>query len=304
MIDLLVILTFSAPDLARVEEAYSTSLQYEVVERGRVDGGLAAAWDAPKMRGREFILMQPASKAPYFLRFVQSETIEGYVPMQTFGWNAAELLVKDPDELARRFRAQDSIFRIVGEPRPLSATSPIHAMQVVGPANEVLYLTRIPPPEPGQEGPVRGSAPVFVDRPFIVILSGPDIDRLRDFWRTTFDVRVSDPMMARMTVLNKAMGLDIETTHPLAMARLTPEFSIELDEYPPEAGKRPQREGELPQAMAIVSIEVGDLDDYTEHFIAEPIEVHDFPYEGRRIAFIRGSSDELIEVIEVIESTD
>lgn len=298
MIGLLVILTFSAPDLARVEEAYSTSLQYEVVERGEVDGELADAWDAPKMRGREFILMQPASKAPYYLRFVQSEAIDGYVPMQTFGWNAAELLVEDPDELARQFRARDSIFRIVGEPRPLSATSPIRAMQVVGPANEVLYLTRIPPPEPGQEGPVRSSATTFVDRPFIVILSGPDIDRLRDFWRTTFDVRVSEPMMARMTVLNKAMGLDIETTHPLAMARLTEEFSIELDQYPPRARKRPKRDGELPQAMAIVSIQVDNLDNYTDQVVAEPVEVHDLPYDGRRIAFMRGSSGELIELIE------
>lgn len=298
MIDLLVILTFSAPDLARVEEAYSTSLQYEVVQRGQVHGDLADAWDAPKMRCRDFILMQPASKAPYYLRFVQSEAIDGYVPMQTYGWNAAELLVKDPDELARQFRAQDSIFRIVGEPRPLSATSPIRAMQVVGPANEVLYLTRIPPPEPGQDGAVRSSATTFVDRPFIVILSGPDIDRLRGFWRTTFDVRVSERSMARMTVLNKALGLDVETTHPLAMARLTQEFAIELDQYPPQATKRPQREGELPQAMAIVSIEVDSLDDYGDHFIADPIEVHDVPYEGRRVAFIRGSSDEVIELIE------
>ena len=301
MIGLLVILTFSAPDLARVEEAYSTSLHYEVVDRGQVDGELAGAWGAPKMRGRDFLLLQPASGAPYYLRFVQSEAIDGYVPMQTFGWNAAELLVQDPDELARRLRARDSSFRIVGEPRPLSATSPIRAMQVVGPANEVLYLTRIPPPEPGEEAPVRRSATTFVDRPFIVILSGPDIDRLREFWRTTFDVRVSEPMMARMTVLNKAMGLDIETTHPLAMARLTPEFSIELDEYPAEATERPQREGELPQAMAIVSIEVERLDDYSGHFIAEPITVSDFPYEGRRIAYIRGSSDELIELIEAAD---
>lgn len=301
MIDLLVILTFSAPDLARVEEAYSASLHYEVADRGQVNGELARAWDAPKMRDRDFILLQPSSKAPYYLRFVQSDAINGYVPMQTFGWNAAELLVQDPDELARRLRAEDSSFRIVGEPRPLSATSPIRAMQVVGPANEVLYLTRIPPPEPGEGGPVSRSATTFVDRPFIVILSGPDIDRLRNFWRTTFDVKVSEPAMARMTVLNKAMGLDIETTHPLAMARLTPEFSIELDQYPAAARERPQREGELPQAMAIVSIEVESLEDYSEHFVAQPITMSDFPYEGRRIAYIRGSSGELIELIEAAD---
>ncbi|MEX2123993.1 MAG: hypothetical protein WD795_08875 [Woeseia sp.] len=298
MIDLLVILTFSAPDLARVEEAYTTSLHYEVVERGQVNDDLANAWDAPKMSGRDYILMQPESKASYYLRFVQNEAIDGYVPMQTFGWNAAELLVKDPDALAHKFRTENSIFRIVGEPRPLSATSNIRAMQVVGPANEVLYLTRIPPPEPSQSSPVRSTATTFVDRPFIVILSGSNIDRLRNFWGATFDAQVSEPSMARMTVLNKAMALDIETTHPLAMARLTPDFAIELDEYPAEAKKRPQREGELPQAMAIVSVEVDDLNDYADHWLADPIVAPDSPYEGRRIAFIRGLSDELIELIE------
>jgi len=298
MIELIAIITFSAPDLARVEEAYTESLQYEVVGRGQVDDELAVAWGAEKMSGRAYVLLQPASKAPYYLRFVQSEAIDGYVPMQTFGWNATELLVQDPDEIAHRLRTEGSLFRIVGEPRPLSATSPIRAMQVVGPANEVLYLTRIPAPEPGDDSPGWSTASTYVDRPFIVILSGPEIDRLRAFWRDLFDVAVSDPAMARMTVLNKAMGLDIETTHPLAMARLTPEFAIELDQYPAEAIERPVRDGELPPAMAIVSVEVDDLDHFANRFIAEPVTRRDAPYDGRRVAFIRGAGAELIELIE------
>lgn len=295
MIQLLVVITFSAPDLALVEEAYNTSLDYQVVERGTIDLELAEAWAAPKMEGRDFILMQPKSGAPYYLQFVQSEAIEGYVPMQTFGWNAAELLVKDPDELARQFRADDSHFRIVGEPRPLSATSEIRAMQVVGPANEVLYLTRIPPDAN------RSSATTFVDRPFIVILSGPDMDELRDFYGATFDVSVSEPMMARITVLNRAMDLDIETTHPLAIARLSPEFAIELDEYPPRAIERPKREGELPPAQAIVSMQVENLDAYARHWVSDPVTIERHPYDGRRIAFMKGAAGELIELIEAPE---
>lgn len=298
MIDLLVILTFSAPDLARVEEAYSTSLEYHVVDRGQVADDLADAWDAPRMEGRDYILMQPASNAPYYLRFVQSDAIEGYVPMQTFGWNAAELLVKDPDELARQFRSSNSIFQIVGEPRQLSATSPIRAMQVIGPANEVLYLTRLPPAGPEQGGPVRRPAETFVDRTFIVILSGPDMSALRNFWQTVFALSVSEPIMARMTVLNKAMGLDIDTTHPLAITRLTEDFSIELDQYPSQATPRPVRDGELPPALAIVSVEVDSLSDYEDRFLADPITIQASPYNGRRVVFIKGASDEIIELIE------
>lgn len=298
--DLLVILTFTAPDLGAVEQAYSSSLGYEVVERGRVEEALAKTWGAPRSAGRDYILLRPESEAPYYLRFVQGGAVDGYVPMKTFGWNAAEILVQDPDELARRMRAENSAFRIVGEPRPLSATSDIRAMQVVGPANEVLYLTRIPPPEPG-DGDALRAATTFVDRAFIVILGGPEMDAMREFYAKRFHVPVSQPAMGRVTVLNKAHGFDIDQTHPLAMARLAPDFAIELDGYPETATERQRRDGELPPAMAIVSIQVDDLEEYSDLWLADPLVIDAFPYHGERIAVIKGAVGELIELIETVE---
>ena len=95
--------------------------------------------------------MQPESGAGVFLRFVQAAPVAGYGPMKTFGWNATEILVQDPDALAEQLA--DSPFKIVGSPMNLSSNENIRAMQVVGPANEVLYLTRIPP---------GGAAPTWV----------------------------------------------------------------------------------------------------------------------------------------------
>jgi len=295
---MIVIITMTAPDLSSMEQAYSSSLNYAVVDRGQVSGELATVWDAPRMTGREYLLMQPESEAPFYLRFVQGDSIDGYGAMKTFGWNATEILVQDPDDLARRMREEHAAFEIIGEPRPLSATSPIRAMQVVGPADEVLYLTRIPPREPGDSGPAMASAATYVDRPFIVILGGPDIDATRAFYRDNFGFQVSEPGKSRMTVLNKPHGFDIETVHPIAMARISPEFAIELDGYPHTATTRAHRYAELPPAMAIVGFEVDSFDGL-EHLMVGPVRpLSSPPYDGRNVVVLRGAAGELIELIE------
>lgn len=298
MFQLIVIITICAPDLSIVEREYSNFLNYEVIDRGEVSAELANVWDAPRMVGRDYLLMQPESKAPYYLRFVQADLVDGYEPMKTFGWNATEILVQDPDGLARNFRSNDSLFRIIGEPRPLSATSNIRAMQVIGPADEVLYLTRFPASLPGEPASGFGSAQTYVDRPFIVILGGPDIQEIMTFYGDLFGMKVSDASESRMTVLNKAHGFDIERVHPLAMAMVSNEFAIEIDGYPSNATSRPTRYGELPPAMAIVGFEVESLDDYRNQFLAPPSVMDDLPYDGRRVGVIRGPTGELIELIE------
>ena len=298
MLPLVVIITLCAPDLGLVETEYSKFLNYIVVDRGQVSDELATVWNAPRMVGRDYLLMQPESKAPFYLRFVQADPVDGYGPMKTFGWNATEILVQDPDDLARNLRKQDSLFRIIGEPRPLSATSNIRAMQVVGPADEVLYLTRIPVSPPGAPSSGRSSAQTYVDRVFIVIVGGPDIQAMRKFYRDVFDMPVSDPGEARMTVLNKAHGFDIERVHPIAMARVSDEFAIEIDGYPSTATSRPQRYGELPPAMAIVGFEVDSLDGFQDRFLAPARVIDALPYNGRKVAIIRGATGELIELIE------
>lgn len=295
---MIVIITMGAPDLDRMEQAYANSLNYQVVDRGEVAEELATVWDAPRMAGRDFLLMQPESKAPFYLRFVQVDSVDGYGPMKTFGWNATEILVQDPDGLAKQFRENQAPFEIVGEPRPLSATSNIRAMQVVGPVDEVLYLTRIPP-RPADDSPAAGltSATTYVDRPFIVILGGPDMEAMRTFYRDRFGFHVSEPSMARMTVLNKANGFDIERTHPLAMARVSPQLGIELDGYPETSTTRPQRYGELPPAQAMLSFEVDSFDNFANILLAPPQTISVMPYEGRSVAVVRGVAGELIELI-------
>ena len=117
MLKSIVIITFSVLNLGPVETAYHEDLAYATVERGVVSATLGSAWDAPAATGRDYLIMQPASKAEVYLRFIEGPQVEGYAPLKTFGWNATELLVLDPDALAARLT--DSAFEIIGPPKDL-----------------------------------------------------------------------------------------------------------------------------------------------------------------------------------------
>jgi hypothetical protein len=296
LLKLILIITLGVPDVGAIERAYAQWLGYTVAAEGRVEPDLARAWDAPKMAGRRYALMRPESKADIYLRFVQVKPADGYVTMKTFGWNAIEILVQDLDQLNARLGQPGSPFTILGVPRPLGPNSPISAMQVVGPAREVLYLTHVPP----NANRPNGSARTLVDRPFIMIVSSADLETHREFWGTTLGAQVGAATRGRMTVLNKAQGLDIETTHPYSVARISPEYSIEIDGYPPGSLVRPVRKGELPPAIAMVGFEVESLDQVKAPLLAPARPVKSAPYDGRRVGVVRGKGGELIELIETM----
>jgi hypothetical protein len=292
LLSLILIVTVGTPDVQATQQAYSEWLDYTVEGRGEVSKDLAAVWNAPKMAGREYVLMQPKSKEDIYLRFVQVDAIDGYVPMKTFGWNAIEMLVQDPDALAEKFSKPGAPFKIVGPPRPLGPNSPIRAMQVIGPGNETLYLSRVPPDFQS------GVAKVPVDRPFILIVGGPKQQDIRDFYKNVLGIDSSEPVMARMTVLNKALGLDVETTHPLSVARLSQKYAVEIDGYPPAAIEREVRPGEIPAAISMATIAIKSLDNLKTPFLAAPRKIADKPYAGRRVGVVRGGAGELIEFVE------
>jgi hypothetical protein len=289
MLTAILAITHCAPDLAAVEAAYCTYFQYRAVARAPVSAELARLWNAPRMAGRESLLLQPASGEPVFLRFVEAEAVPGYAPMRTAGWNATEILAASPDEMAARL--DNSPFRIIGPPRGLSSNPAIRAMQVIGPANELLYLTSIPP---GESAFGLESAKTEVDRAFIVVAGGRDLTALREWYASRLGLAVSAPVGVRISVLSNAYGaygMDAEQLHDLAVVRLPGRCLIELDQYPREAQPRPRREGELPPGMAAVSFEA---DSHGGH---ESCPIPDAPYAGRRVALLTGAAGELIELV-------
>lgn len=291
MLQSILAVTICAEDLPAVEAAYTQYLNYLVVERGMISAELAAYWQAPLMKGRAYLILQPESGAEVYLRFVQAAPVAGYAPLKTYGWNATEILVQDPDTLAERLA--NSPFKIVGPPRNLSSNDNIRAMQVIGPADELLYLTRV---EPGNAAFKLGSAATPVDHVFIVVCGTPDLESARRFYAKQSHLEVTPPIGVRMSVLSKAYEQDPETLHPLAVAELRVTGLIELDQYPPQATGRQQCEGELPPGLAMVSFSVESL----SGLAATPLALAEAFYAGCRAVVLTGAAGELIELVEAV----
>ncbi|MDX2223350.1 MAG: hypothetical protein SFV21_11400 [Rhodospirillaceae bacterium] len=291
MLGPIVAVTMTVTDLAPVESAYAKYLGYKVVERGQVPQDLAEVWGAPKVAGRAYMIMQPESGANCYLRFVVVDPYPDYKPLHTYGWNSTELLVTDVDAVHESLKG--SPFEVVGTPRGLSSNDSIKAMQVMGPANEFLYLTTIK-----DEAMGLGTAKSFVDRPFIVINGGRDMAELIGFYRDVLKNKVGEPQPVRMTALNKIRGFDPETKHPLSTVDVGGPFLIEIDQYPPGTTMRSVRAGDLPPGTAMVTFEVAKLDAVPVPLVAGAKVAQGRPYNGRRIGVIRGTSNELHELVE------
>jgi hypothetical protein len=226
MLTAIVAVTLTVPDLPAAQHAYSHWLSYRVVEQGLVAPETALAWGAPLAEGRQYSLLQPASGEPVYLRLVQSAPTPGFAPMKTHGWNSNEILVQDPDALALQFAAADSPFRVIGPPRPLASSSKVRAMQAIGPAGELNYFTRIPP-EGGMF--IKTPAKSAVDRTFIVVMGGPSMPAMREFYSDSLGMTVTDSYRTTVNVLQEAWNLPVDQQFTLALVPISPAFLIELD---------------------------------------------------------------------------
>lgn len=291
--------TTAAPDLDAIVPLYTEWLDFRVREEGVVDADLAASWDAPGAAGRRYTLLSSDGAPDVHLRFVQTDAVEGYSPITTYGWNSWEIIVDDPYKLHDE-RLVPSPFTIIGLPHPLETLATIHATQVVGPAQEVLYLTA----EMGDRAVSRLPDPkAFVGRPFILVLSGPNIDQLLGWYGDKFDIEHRPYRDRKVDILTTALGLPEDARFPLTTGALAQHGNmIEFDGYP--AGgrnfrdQRPRAPGQLPAGNALASFGVASLEDLDLDWITPPRVYAGAGYGGRRAATARGPVGELIELIE------
>lgn len=294
MLKTILMVTIMASDLATVERAWRDEMSYHAVDQGALPPALAASWAAPALGGRPYLIMQPASGEPVWLRFIEEPASGDYQPMKTEGWNAVEILVQDPDGLAEAL-AGSRRFKVVGPPRYLTDQQNIKAMQVLGPASELIYFTDVGSPQKSGFGlqPAR----TWVDRVFIMVVGARDLSALRDFYSVALSMPTTAPVPYRIGVLSRAYGLPDETLHKLSIAQLSDRFLIELDEYP--AAARPARPpaGSLPPGIAMVTFEVDEWRPDLP-WLAAPAPRAGFPYGGRRAGVLRGAAGEYIELVE------
>jgi len=296
MLKSIMMVTMLVTNLNVTEEAYDEYLDYELVSQGVVDESLAEVWGAEGMVGHPYIVMQPSSGEPVYLRFIEEEEKMNYRPMGTHGWNSTEILVQNPDQLATEL--ESSPFEIIGMPYDLYPTPDApRAMQVLGPSDEVLYLTRIIPEGSGFN---LGSAQSYVDRVFIMVLGGPSMEALQDYYKTSFGMPVTEASDWTIGVLSRMNYLPDDSVFPLALVEFEENFLIELDEW--NNGdifeSREVKEGHLPPSTSMVSFSTTSIDQINVEWKHEPQQIDVFPYNGSKVGVTVGIAGEWIEIIE------
>ncbi len=285
--------TTTAADLESVRAAYERYLGYIVVERGRVPARTAQGWGAPAVAGARMLIMRPSAGQATLLRFVEQAMPADFKPMTTLGWNSTEIIVQSSDAVAERLNG--SPFRIVGRPRDLASSADIRAMQAIGPANEMLYLTSVKRPLPGRDMP---TAEAFVGRAFIAVAGGHDLAAMAAFYRDTFGNLTSAAFKSPIHSLSAQNDLPPETVYELAVTTLGGGTKLELDQYPATAAPRPRPPGGLPVGMAIVSFDCAEFDWFVARMVAAPHASEIAPFKDRRVGVLSGAASELVELIE------
>lgn len=270
--------------------SYTGHLQQQLAGRGEVSEELARWWQAPGLAGAPYwVLRNRVGQA--WLRIIEDRECVAPTPLRHTGWLALEICVADVDALAQQLR--DSPFRLIGAPADLDVSDKIRAMQVVGSAGEVLYLTQI-----------RGEAPPFqlprarceVDSLFIPVLCCHHRQRSLAFYESlaasaglSFDTRI--------TVVNRAYGYAADSRHPLATLQLAGNTLIEIDQI--DAARRSAvAGGRIGGGIGIVSFMFDDLDALPPELALRPLAMAAAPYNGRRAVCLRGDAGEVIELIE------
>lgn len=281
--------TVATPDIAKLRAMYTTWLGYKVREAGTVSNDLAASWGAPKASGHRYVLMSSDGSPDVFIRAVEESAVPNYRPMTTWGWNSFEIIIDDIDAVYAKI--QKSPFTIIGTPKPLFSSPTIHAMQVKGPANEVLYLTTQTGDRSASRLPLPGA---LIGRPFIIIIASADLSKLRDWYGDTFQMAKSPLRESPIGVLRDAQGLPDGMFGITTLSLKDHGNLLELDGYPSNTKERPRLPGQLPPGNAIATFTVADLDKLPVHFIVPPRRL----YGEHRAATVVGPAGELIELIE------
>lgn len=286
--------TLTTPDPVATAQAYCRWLDYVVADEGSVGADLAQLWCHPALAGRRSVLLHASQSPDTLLRLVESPALPATrVAQPGHGWNAMEVLVRDPYSLADEL--QGSPFRLLIPPRPLPFDAAIHAMQVEGPAGELLYLTALPADRTILD---LHAAQSRVDRPFIAILGCADVAAVLAFYSEALGTPTVSAAPTIVKVINDSFGLPDQYRVPLGIVKMPRDCLIEVDQLPAAAGPRPFATGELPTGFAVVSFECADLAALPVPWLQPPRALPEAPYRGRRAGLARGAAGELIELIE------
>jgi hypothetical protein len=247
--------TLIVDDLAPLLAAYAAlGLQAGAVTP--LPAAQAAAWGQPALGGLPSVLLAAPGAAP-LLRLLQRPGTPPRATRTQHGWLALEVLVREVDALQAPARAAG--FEIVGPPADLELSPAIRAMQLVGPAGEMLYLTQVKAPVPPFDLPLSADLPASqsLGPLFIGVMSVPSRQAAIDACAMLAPRQVLQ-FETRVSVLNRAFDLPLATRWPLATVALARQSLFEIDEVAAAAPPLRLDAGGMPAGLAWVSVAAPD----------------------------------------------
>jgi hypothetical protein len=277
----IAMMTFTSPDLDAVQERYQDHLHYELRSEGHISPELAASWGAPKVAGRRYILLGPASGEKIYLRAIEGPRTLDFEPLKSYGWTTAEIVVKDAFTLSHALKGTPFVEETANRVLPLDFTNDMINFRVVGPDGDALFLTQLDDEVPNFPFAKPNS---FVDHIFMTLVTNRDPGLAQVFYENLFHLPGVSPL---------GTG-----DHKLHLINLPKGCVLELDSPGPETTERPQLDGELPPGMAISTYYMETLDRQDLNYLTEPRVYDEAPYVKRRGVTLKGPSGELIELLE------
>jgi len=282
--------TLVAKDLEATVRAYCDYLSTRVYDEATISAELATLWGKPGMVGAPIVTLCSPSGYPWVRVFSNLDVIPAK-PFLELGWMALEILVQDVDALSERL--QDSPFTIYRGPADLDVSDDIRAMQVIGPAGEVLYLTQVNADVPPFDLP---RAQCDVDRLFIPVSSCLRREAALNVYAGLGASR-SWKFETRISSVNKAHGLDPELRHAVATVQLAGQSMVEIDQLG-VATARPPSGGGFAAGIAMVSFVIDNIEDIDLLPVSPVGRPAGKLYGGQPVVACRGAAGELIELIQ------
>ena len=267
-------------------------LHQRIHSQTRLSFAQAQSWGFPALAGARVTWLENLIGDPW-LRIIEDPQATAITPFHQPGWLSLEICVTNVDTLWEEL--VQSPFEIIGEPADLDISPDIRAMQVVGSAGEVLYLTQIKAPVPGFDLPV---ARCTVDKLFIPILLATNRETAAAVYQQFPDTK-SSQFDTKITVVNRAHNLPIDQRHPVAVIHLAGSNLIEIDEISilkmPSYGNSAISHA-MTSGISMISFAIKDLDALPVN--SPTYKIDEGPYAHFRASLIRGQAGELIELIE------
>jgi catechol 2,3-dioxygenase-like lactoylglutathione lyase family enzyme len=216
--------TLVVPKLDQSLEVYC-ALGYSLLERGHLQAWDVAVQRDSRLCASAFARLNFSAECGQVLEVVEYPSCVPMEPFRALGWAAIELLVLDLDEAYRK--VQSLGLSVWGKPKSLSFTDNIRAMQVLGPAGELIYFTERRAPVADWPMP---QARTQYDQCFVVILCSHRVEVSNRFYADLFQRPEPTVIKSRVIGLSMQAKLPEDSLHSISAMPLRGGHWLEFDQ--------------------------------------------------------------------------